>query len=149
MNVPFTPPTYNNDLQINNQRQAIWCEFEPVGPTLLKNPLGVGELYCLPCGGWTLWLPACLASFFSSSKEKIPHQESNRQPLHLKMGTTSLSPRSLGSSRANDLQLVCGELISNDSDSTNSGPFEGKFSVKRALRHSLQLHIISEFLCRP
>ena len=27
---------------INNQRRAIRREFEPVGPTLLKNPLGAG-----------------------------------------------------------------------------------------------------------
>ena len=27
---------------INNQRQATWREFEPIGSTLLKNPRSVG-----------------------------------------------------------------------------------------------------------
>jgi len=36
--------------------------------------------------------------FFPSSREKISQQESNRQPLHSKMGTSPLSPNSLGSS---------------------------------------------------
>jgi hypothetical protein len=34
------------------------------------------------------WLPTYLASFFASSKEKISQGESNRQPLHLEMGTS-------------------------------------------------------------
>jgi len=38
--------------QINNQDRAIQREFEPIGPTLLKNPLGAGWVCCLPCSGW-------------------------------------------------------------------------------------------------
>jgi hypothetical protein len=40
--------------QRNNQYRAIQREFEPIGPTLLKNPLGAGWglICCLPCSGW-------------------------------------------------------------------------------------------------
>ena len=30
--------------QDKNQRWAIWREFEPIGPTMLKNPCGAGGL---------------------------------------------------------------------------------------------------------
>ena len=33
---------FNGKPTINNQRRAIRHEFESVGPTLLKNPLGAG-----------------------------------------------------------------------------------------------------------
>ena len=71
-------------------------EFEPVGPTMLKNPL-ITEWYLLPTLRWMgSWLPTYLPNqFFSSSREKISQLESIRQPLHSKMGT---SPSSLESS---------------------------------------------------
>ena len=60
-----------------------------------------GRVYCLLCSGCTLgFLPTYLV--FSSSKENSSHWESNRQPLHLEMGTSPLSPGSLGSSRTID-----------------------------------------------
>jgi hypothetical protein len=37
--------------QINNQCPAMRREFEHVGPTLLKNPLGASWVYYLPCNG--------------------------------------------------------------------------------------------------
>ena len=44
----------------------MWHEFEPVGPTLLKNPLG-GEWGLLFTWPWVgSWLPTYLASFLSS-----------------------------------------------------------------------------------
>ena len=47
---------------LHNQRRAIQYEFEPVGPTLLKNPLGArwGLLLTLRWVG--SWLPIYLAS---------------------------------------------------------------------------------------
>jgi hypothetical protein len=36
------------------QCQAIQRVFKPIGPTLLKDPLGVGWGLHLPCSGWTL-----------------------------------------------------------------------------------------------
>ena len=93
-------------LPINNQHQAIWCEFEPVGPTLFKNPLGAGW-GLLPTLRWVgSWLPTYLAGFVLSSREKILERESNRQPLHLRMGTSPLSPRSLGSSKITYLTIM-------------------------------------------
>ena len=64
----------------------------------LKNPLdaGWGLLPTLRwVGSWLLTYEAC---FFPSSRGKISQQESNRQPLHLEMGTSPLSPGNLGSS---------------------------------------------------
>ena len=40
--------------QINNQRQAIQCEFESIGPILPKNLLGAGWSLLLTFGGWVL-----------------------------------------------------------------------------------------------
>ena len=34
--------SFYDDNNKKNQRRAIWREFEPVGPTLLKNPFGAG-----------------------------------------------------------------------------------------------------------
>jgi hypothetical protein len=40
-------------------------EFEPIGPTMLKNPLGGGWVYCLPCGRWALgFLPTKVVFIF-------------------------------------------------------------------------------------
>ena len=59
-----------------------------------------GEVYCLPCGGWTFgYLPTYLPSFFPSSREKISQRKSNRQPLHSELDTSPLSPGSSWSSR--------------------------------------------------
>jgi hypothetical protein len=47
----FLLDTYNLDVHVSvmcerkkkkNQRRAIWHEFESIGPTLLKKPLGAG-----------------------------------------------------------------------------------------------------------
>ena len=79
-----------------NQFWAIQQEFEYVGPTLLKNPLGA-VWGLLPTLRWvSSWFPTYLASviFFLSSREKISHRESNLQHLHLEMNTSSLSPGS-------------------------------------------------------
>ena len=86
---------------ISNQHQAIQRNFEPIGLTLLKNPLGArwGLLSTLR---WVAsWLPTYLPSFFlPSSREKILQRESKHQPLHSEMGTSPLSPGSLQSSCA-------------------------------------------------
>ena len=55
----------------NNLCRAIPCEFEPVGPIMLPNPLGARWGLLL-----TLWhvgssLPTYLSSLFLSSREKI------------------------------------------------------------------------------
>ena len=51
--------------QINNERHAIRREFEPVRPTLLKDPLGAGWAL-LPTLRWVgSWLPTYLAHFFA------------------------------------------------------------------------------------
>ena len=50
--------------KINIQRRAIQSDFEPVGPTLRKNPLGVGW-GLLPTLRWVgSWLPSYPTSFF-------------------------------------------------------------------------------------
>jgi hypothetical protein len=82
----------------NNLCRAIPCEFEPVNPIMLHNPLGAGWGLLL-----TLWwvgssLPTYLFSLFPSSREKISQRESNCQPSHLGMGTSPLSPNNLRSS---------------------------------------------------
>ena len=67
---------------INDQHWAIRREFEPVGPTVLENPLGA-RWGLLPTLQWVgSWLPTYLPSFFPSSREKISQRELNRQPLH-------------------------------------------------------------------
>ena len=64
-----------------------------------------GGVYCLPCGGWALgFLPTYLV-FVPSSIENISQRELNRQPLHLEMGASPLSPGSLGSSNLNSKHL--------------------------------------------
>ena len=53
-------------LEINNQRRVILCEFEPVGSTLLKYLLGVRWGLLLPTLQWVgSWLLIYLASLFS------------------------------------------------------------------------------------
>ena len=88
---------------LNNQHWAIWHEFETVDLPVLRIHFGVGwDL--LPTLRWLgSWLPTYLI-FLGSSREKISRQQSNRQPFHLKMGTSPLSPGSLGSSRT---QVTC------------------------------------------
>ena len=54
-----------------------------------------GEVRCLPCGEWASYLPR---QSFLSSKEKISQQKSNHQPFYSELGTSPLSPSSLGSS---------------------------------------------------
>ena len=49
----------------------MWREFEPVGFTLLKNPLGAGWGVLPNLQRVESWLPSYLASFFLSSSEKI------------------------------------------------------------------------------
>ena len=78
---------------------------EPIGPSLLKNPFGA-RWGLLPPLQWVgSWLPTYLARFFFlfsflwSSREKLSQWESNRQPLHLEMDTSPLSPGNLGSSQ--------------------------------------------------
>ena len=59
-----------------------------------------GGANCLPCSEWLLrgLLASYLPSwFFPSSRWKIPQWEWNWQPLHSEMGTSPLSPSSLGS----------------------------------------------------
>ena len=68
---------------MTNQYLEIQLEFEPIGPTMVKNPLAArwGLLPTL----WLVdsWLPTYLASFFSpSSREEISQWGLNRQPLH-------------------------------------------------------------------
>ena len=54
----------------------------------------------LPTLRWVgSWIPTYLTSFSLLSREKISEHKSNHQPLHLKMGTSPLSPGCLGSSR--------------------------------------------------
>ena len=63
---------------------------------MFKNPLGAGW-GLLPTLWWVgSWLLAYLPSFFMSGKEAISQRESNRQPLHSEMGSSPLSPGSLG-----------------------------------------------------
>jgi hypothetical protein len=67
--------------QINNQRLAIRCEFEPVGPTLLKNPLDArwgSTTYLVVGEQLASYLPNF---FFPSSREKNVHNE-NRMFMH-------------------------------------------------------------------
>ena len=52
--------------------------------------------YCLPLRWVDSWLPTYLSSFFPSNRDKILQRKSNRQPLHLQMGTSPLSYGSLG-----------------------------------------------------
>jgi hypothetical protein len=69
-------------------------------PTLFKNPLGAWWVYCLPCSVGGLLASYLLSYFlFPSRWEKISQRQSNRQPLHSEMGTSPLSPSSLGSSQ--------------------------------------------------
>ena len=91
---------HNNNNNNNSQRWAIRCEFEPVGPTLLKNLLGAWW-GLMPTLRWVgSWLPSYLASWFPSSREKISIRESNHQPLCSKLDTSPVSSSSsLGSSR--------------------------------------------------
>ena len=71
---------------INNQHRAIQLEFQPVGFTLLKNPLDA-MWGLLPTLWWVgSWLPTYLVSFFPSSREKISQRDLNRQPLGWEMG---------------------------------------------------------------
>ena len=63
---------------INNQRRAIWHAFEPIGPIMLKIPIGA-RWGALPTLWWVgSWLPTYLASLFLSSREKISQRETNR-----------------------------------------------------------------------
>ena len=61
--------------------------------------------YLVVCGLLVCYLPTYLPIYIynfyfpSSSREKISQRESNRQPLHLEMGTSPLSLGSLGSFR--------------------------------------------------
>ena len=74
------------------QRRAIRREFEPVGPTLLKDTLGAGW-GLLPILQWVgSW-------FFRQVERRYHNRESNRQPLCLDLSTSSLSSTNLGSSR--------------------------------------------------
>ena len=94
------PLLVGRNKEINNQHRAIRREFQSVGLTLLKNPVGAWW-GLLPTLQWVgSWLPTYMTSIFFplSSREKISQWESNHQPLHLEMGTCPLSPGSLGSS---------------------------------------------------
>ena len=63
---------------------------------MLKNPFDA-RWGLLPTLWWVgAWLATHPASFVLSSREKISQQKSNRQPLCSKMGTSPLSPSSLG-----------------------------------------------------
>ena len=53
-------PHYNPSEEKENKKQhrAIWHEFEPIGPTMLKNPLGVGWELILPMKSqWNISFP--------------------------------------------------------------------------------------------
>jgi hypothetical protein len=90
-------------VQTNNQRHAIKREFEPVGLTLLKNPLNARWGLLLTLRRMGSWLPTYLPTYLvdspPSSRDKNSQRGSNRQPLHSDLGTSPLSPNSLGSSR--------------------------------------------------
>jgi hypothetical protein len=81
-----------------NQCWAIRCEFEHVDPTLLKNPLRVlwGVLHTLRLMG--SWLPTYLVFSVKQREDFITWIELPTTPL-LTLGTSPLSPGSLGSSR--------------------------------------------------
>ena len=64
----------------------------------------VGFIAYLAVGG--LLVPTYLVSFFFQlGREKIPQRELNCQPLYLEMGTSPLSPGSLGSSHASSFRI--------------------------------------------
>jgi hypothetical protein len=82
---------------IIKQCAIIHVGFLDVGYLLTKSLLGAGW-GILPTLGWVgSCLPTYLPSFLLSSREKISQQESNHQSLHSEMGTSPLSPGSLGS----------------------------------------------------
>ena len=100
---------------IDNQHRAIQCKFQPVDLTLLKNLLGAWW-GLLPTLRWVgSWLPTYLVSFFFQlGREKISQRELNCQPLHLEMGTSPLSPGSLGSSHASSFRIGSIRLLQVD-----------------------------------
>jgi hypothetical protein len=73
------------------------------------------------------WLPAYPNNlFFPSTREKISQHESDRQPLHSKIGTSPLLPGSLRSSRTS----TKGKWCLNDNELQSSSSSEDNWTFK-------------------
>ena len=102
------PSWMNNNYNI--QYWAIRHEFEYVGPTPLKDPLGA-RWALMPTLRWVgSW-------FFRELERRFHGRESNYQPLRLDLGTSPLSSHSRGSSwtkyivKSNTLTIFASTII--------------------------------------